>query len=167
MNTLPTIALPALAAVLLCCGCSTAPAECDPSRADFFSNTACLAGGTYAARKTRLEHELAHEQRINRDFYAVLSALEEEQAGVRSTLRSREAEYATLDRAWRNLQTSLHQGYGENQALRRRIDEIDHDLTERKSPASAEDVRRKERLRSELRRDLSLLQQELDAGIYD
>jgi chromosome segregation ATPase len=167
MRTACSITLSTLATAFFCCGCSTAPAECDPSRADFFSNTACLASGTYATRESRLERELAREQRINRDFYAVLAALEQEQVSVRSRLRASEARYADLDRAWDDLQASLRQGYGENRELARRIDVIDRELAQRKAGSGTEDVRRKERLRSDLRRDLSLLQQELEAGIYE
>lgn len=159
--------MPAVAAVLLCCGCSTTPAECDPSRADFFANTACLASGTYATRESRLERELAREQQLNRDFYAVLAALEQEQAAVRSKLRAREARYAKLDGAWNNLQSSLRQGYGENRELARRVEAIDRGFSQRKGASGTPDLREKERLRSDLRRDLSLLQQELEAGIYD
>ena len=161
------INLSAIATALLCCGCNTRPTDCDPSKASFYNNTACLASGGYDARQARLELELAREQRLNRDFHAVLAALDQEQTRVKRQLRESESGYRNLDHAWNSLQADLKRGYGENQSLARQIEAIDRDLERRKTPSPHANDRHKERQRSDLRRKLSLLHQEIDAGIYD
>jgi hypothetical protein len=148
-------------------GCQTTPAGCDPSTADFFNNTACLAGGSYRARELRLQRELATEQRLNREFHAVYAALQEEEAATRSRRALVDARYAEVDRAWRDLQEELRRNHGGNQALALRIDQLDRELAERKRPATQTDLRAKERQRADLQRKLELLRRELETGIYD
>jgi chromosome segregation ATPase len=147
-------------------GCATSAPECDPSQADFFNNTGCLASGAYDQRQAQLQRELSLEQRRNREFRMVLAALEEEKAGVRAGLRASQARYGKLDRAWESLRRDLEQGHAKNTALERQIASIDQQMERRKSTATT-DVERKIRARDDLQRRLSLLQQEVDAGVYE
>lgn len=161
------LAIGTLISSLLGGGCSSTPADCDPSRADFFKNTACLAGGGYAARQARLERELSQQQQLNREFHAVHAALQNEQLALRSDRVTADARYAELNRAWRDLQAELRRTKGENRELARRIDEIDQTLAGRSAADQSGDLRAKEAQRAELRRKLDLLHRELEAGLYD
>lgn len=153
--------------ITLMSGCGTTPAGCDPSRADFFNNTACLAGGAYAERQARLERDLSRERRLNRDFHAVYAALQEEQAALQARRRTATSRYGELDRAWQDLQDELRRSHGEKRNLTRRIEEIDRDLAGRNAPSAGNDLRAKEQRRADLQRKIDLLHQELEAGIYD
>jgi chromosome segregation ATPase len=146
--------------------CATSPDECNPHEASFLENTSCLASGAYDTRQGRLERELAKERSLNRDFHAVLAALQEEQADARGKLRHRQGEYASLTQAWQRLQNSLNQTYSGNRALEQQIQDIDRSVSELKSQGNKADQRAKEAQREALRRKVSLLQKEVDAGIY-
>jgi chromosome segregation ATPase len=149
-------------------GCESTPAGCDPSKADFFKNTACLAGGGYAARQARLRRELARERQLNREFHDVYAALQDEQTALHSRRQHADLRYGKLDRAWQHLQDELHQVHGENLVLRRRIDEIDRQIRDRKHlGGDDEDLAARERERADLQRKLDLLQRELETGIYN
>jgi chromosome segregation ATPase len=151
---------------LLAVSCATAPNDCDPRRADFFQNTSCLGSGSYETRQARLQSELAQEQQRNRAFRKVLAALEQEKVGVKSRLSASQSRYAGLDAAWRGLRRDLLQGNRESAELERQIASIDEQMARRKS-AGTGDVAQKVQERDDLRRRLSLLQQEIDAGVYD
>ena len=146
--------------------CATSPDECNPHEASFFKNTSCLASGTYDTRQGRLERELAKERSLNRDFNAVLAALQEKQADARGKLRHRQGEYASLTQAWQRLQMRLSQTYSGNRALEQQIREIDSSVSDLKSRGNESDLRAKDAQREALRRKVSLLQKEVDAGIY-
>jgi chromosome segregation ATPase len=146
--------------------CATSPDECNPHEASFFKNTSCLASGSYDTRQGRLQRELAKEHSLNRDFNAVLASLQEEQADTRGKLRHRQGEYASLTRAWQRLQSSLNQTYSGNRALEQQIRDIDRSVSGLKSRGERADLRAKEAQREALRRKVSLLQKEVDAGIY-
>jgi septal ring factor EnvC (AmiA/AmiB activator) len=150
---------------LILASCATSPDACNPREASFFKNTSCLASGAYDTRQGRLELELAKERGLSQDFHAVLAALEAEQADTRGQLRRRQGEYASLDQAWHRLQTRLSQAYGGNRALEQQIRDINRSLSELKSQSDEADLRAKEDQRAALRQKLSLLQQEVDAGI--
>ena len=150
----------------LAAGCATTASECDPGRADFFKNTSCLASGAYDQRQADLQRDLAAEQQRNRGFNEVLAALEEEKAGVRSNLESRQSQYAKVDRAWQDLRRDLERGHSRNAALERQIASIDRQMARRKAAGPAESEL-KIRERDDLERRLSLLQREVDAGVYE
>jgi septal ring factor EnvC (AmiA/AmiB activator) len=155
-----------LALPLLAVACATAPKDCDPTRADFFKNTGCLASGAYDERQARLEDELAREQERNRAFREVLGALEEEKAGVEAGLRASQSRYAKLDAAWRSLRGDLLRSSAQSAELERQIGSLDAQMARRKASGSA-DVKKRIQERDDLRRRLSLLQQEIDAGVYE
>jgi chromosome segregation ATPase len=146
--------------------CATSPDECNPHEASFFKNTTCLASGAYDTRQGRLQRELAKERSLNRDFNAVLAALQEEQADTHGKLRRRQGEYASLTHAWKRLQSNLHQTYSGNRALEQQIRDIDRSVSELKSQGNEADLGAKEAQREALWRKVSLLQKEVDAGIY-
>jgi len=146
--------------------CATSPDECNPHEASFFKNTSCLASGAYDTRQGHLQSELAKERSLNRDFNAVLAALQKEQADARGKLRHRQGGYASLTHAWKRLQNSLNQTYSGNRALEQQIRDIDRSVSELKSQGNKADQRAKEAQREALRQKVSLLQKEVDAGIY-
>ena len=154
-----------LTLLLVATSCSTAPEDCDPRRADFLRNTGCLASGAFGARQARLETELARERQRNRAFQAVLSALEEEKAAVASQLHAGKSRYERLDATWRQLRGELLRDSTESASLERQIRGIDEQMARRKS-SGAVDVEQKLQERESLRRRLSLLQSEIDAGVY-
>jgi chromosome segregation ATPase len=156
----------ALSLPLLALSCATAPKDCDPSRADFFKNTGCLAAGTYETRQVRLQHELAREQQRNQAFRDVLAALEEEKASVKASLSARQSDYARLDAAWQGLRRDLQLSSAESVELERQIASVDQQMARRKTSVSA-DVAQKVQERDDLRRRFLLLQQEIDAGVYE
>ncbi len=150
-----------LAASLL--GCATSPGQCDPKNVDFFKNTSCLASGAYSERQRSLQSTLASEQSQNAAFRAVLTELETEQAAVKGKLRGRQAEYARLDAAWGNLKRSLHGELARNRALAARVEEIDGGVRGRKGADAAQ----QRATREQLQRQIVLLEQELNAGVYE
>lgn len=157
LNKLPKAAL-LLPSVLLV-GCATTPGECDPSRADFFNNTSCLASGAYAQRQRDLESTLASEQSRNQAFKTLLADLQTEQTAVRSDLQARQAAYRRADESWRQIKRSLAAESGANPALATRVRQIDDDFARAEAGKVAE--------RDALANKVKLLQRELDAGVYD
>lgn len=164
MNPLPLRL--SILTIMALAGCATTPGDCDPSRADFFNNTACLASGSYAQRQQTMEATLVREQGANQAFREVLAGLETEQAQVKGQLRTREAQYAKLDAAWRNLKQRLARESANNQALRARIATLDREVKARKRTDAAPDPGAKRATRDDLRLQVSLLEQELAAGVY-
>ena len=156
-----------ISASLILGGCATTPGDCDPSKESFYNNTSCLASGAYKQRQRNLQTELAAEQSRNAAFKAVLAELQLEQSQVRTTLKAREARYARLDAAWRDLKRSLGTEQQQNTALASRIEQIDSEVEARKAPAIESEAKRKTQMREDLKRQVLLLQQELDAGVYD
>ena len=156
-----------IGASLALAGCATTPGECDPTKESFYNNTSCLASGAYAQRQRNLQTELAAEQSRNAAFKAVLEELQLEQAQVRSTLKAREVRYARLDAAWADLKRSLRAEQQQNAVLASRIEQIDREVEARKAPIAGTDAERKAQVRDDLQRKVSLLQQELDAGVYE
>ncbi len=142
--------------------CATTPQECDPTRPDFFNNTACLALGLYPQRTAELDRTLADERRRNEAFRAMYAALQQEQDQVRGGLAAKQAEAQRLDRAWQDLKAALQAGRQHNQALQERIDQINRDVVALEAPDTA-----KIEKRDALRKRLELLQREADAGLYD
>lgn len=150
---------------LLAVSCATTPEDCDPGRADFIRNTGCLASGAYETRQVRLQSELAREQQRNQGFRDVLTALDAEKAAIASNLQASQSRYNRLDGTWKQLRGDLLRNGAESAALERQILSIDEQMARRKSPGSA-DTAQKVQERDDLRRRLSLLQKEIDAGVY-
>lgn len=150
---------------LLAISCATTPEDCDPSRADFIRNTGCLASGAYETRQVRLQSELAQEKKRHQGFRNVLSALDAEKAAVASNLKESQSRYNRLDGTWQELRGDLLRHGAESATLERQIQSIDEQMARRKSPGAA-DTAQKVQERDDLRRRLSLLQKEIDAGVY-
>lgn len=147
------------AATALISGCATTPGACDPSREDFLNNTSCLASGAYQQRQRDLESTLSAEQGRNRAFRILLADLELEKTATRSDLRAQQAAYARAEASWRQIKSSLASESKNNPALATRVRQIDEDLSGLEAGKRAE--------RDALANRVRLLQQELDAGIYD
>jgi hypothetical protein len=153
--------------VSLLTGCATTAGECDPSTADFFKNTSCLASGAYGERQRAMQATLAAEQSRNDAFRAVLAELRAEQSQVSSQLGARQSDYARLDAAWRELEQSLAAETKTNRALASRIAALDSSVQARKQVDSGADLAAKQAKRDDLERKLSLLERELAAGVYE
>ncbi len=151
----------ALAASLV--ACATTPGQCDPKNVDFFKNTSCLASGAYSERQRSLRSTLESEQSQNAAFRAVLAELQVEQAQVKGQLRGRQAEYARLDAAWGDLKRSLAGQIQQNRSLGARVGQIDSEVKGRKGA----DPAKQRETRDQLQRQIVLLEQELNAGVYD
>ena len=121
---------------------------------------------SYETRQAQLKQELAREQKRNQAFREVLNALEAEQAQVARDLRTRQWEYARLDSAWQGLRRELLQRSAESSELQRQIDSLDTQMARRKS-VDPGNIATKQRQRDDLQRRLRLLQQEIDAGVYE
>ena len=167
MNRTTCLLIVVIGTTLLLVGCATTPGDCDPGKDSFYNNTSCLASGAYRQRQRNLETELAAERSRNAAFQAVLAELRLEQSQARSTLKEREARYAKADAAWRDLKRSLDAERKQNAALSSRIDQIDNEVKARKSSAIEADAQRRLQARDSLKRQVSMLQQELDAGVYE
>jgi len=148
-------------------GCATTPGQCDPSQADFFDNAGCLMSGSYAERQRALESELASERGRNASFRVLLADLETEQAQVKSRLRARQAKYARVDAAWRNLRGSLSKEMQTSAALRSRVQQIDAEVEQRKRVDASGDIEKKRAARESLQQKVIMLENELDAGVYE
>ena len=161
MKPLPLMLIALIAAGLSTgiAGCATTTGACDPTRADFFNNTSCLASGAYRERQRGLASTLASEQSRNRAFKNLLADLEAEQTSVRSDLNAQRAAYARADANWRQIKQSLAAATSSNPALKTRVRQIDEDMAAREAGKRAE--------RDALANKVALLQQELDSGVYD
>ncbi len=148
-------------------GCATSTQQCDPKKESFFNNTSCLASGAYGQREQALEAELQREQLRNAAFHTLQNELAADQAQVARTLQERQQEYDRLDQAWGNVKRSLGADAGANKHLQARIAEIEQDLATQKDPTATADATRRAEMRNDLKRKVLLLQQELDAGVYD
>jgi len=163
MNTtrpfIPTILVTALLG-----GCATTPEQCDPRNENFFNNTSCLASGSYATRQQNMERDLQRERQRNITFQALLNDLEAQRAQLSQTRRSREHQYEQFNAMWRDVQRNLSTEIAENERLKRRIAQINDDLAQSQSPSAP--PRQKVELIDDLKHEVLLLQQELDAGVY-
>jgi hypothetical protein len=159
MTRIPRLFAPlaTLLPLLLASGCATTPGACDPTRADFFSNTSCLASGAYQQRQRDLESELSAEQERNRAFKALLADLQAEQTAVRSDLRARQAAYNRARANWQRIKQSLAAERSANPRLDARVKKIDQDMGSAAAGKQAE--------RDALLDQVRLLEQELDAGM--
>jgi len=147
-------------------GCATTPGQCDPKSVDFFKNTSCLASGAYGERQRDMQATLSIEQNRNAAFKAVLAELEAEQTRVKGQLKTRQADYARLDGAWRKLKQSLADEMQSSRSLARRVDQIDSGVKARAGSDGTADAAAKRATRDQLQRQIQLLEKELDAGVY-
>ncbi len=157
----------AIALATLLAGCATTAGQCDPSSPDFFKNTGCLVSGAYGERQRAMQSTLDQEQSRNAAFRAVLAELQAEQAAVKGQLSARQGEYARLDAAWRNLKQSLAAESKTNRDLAARVDAIDGSVASRKDTDSSADVAARRAARDDLKLKVSMLEQELSAGVYE
>lgn len=163
------IAVLCMAAVCSQCllGCASTPGECNPKEVDFFKNTGCLVSGAYGERQRGLERDLAAEQARNKAFRSVLAELQAEQVETRMTLHEREQAYARLDAAWRRLKQGLAGQMKESRTLAARVKQIDGMVKGRRAADTGADVAQRRAVRDDLRRQITLLERELDAGVHD
>jgi chromosome segregation ATPase len=119
-------------------GC--AAAQCDPSRADFFSGVGCSVGGGYGQRTGALQNTLATEQ--GRDVAARQEAVQQQRVAAAS-----EADLAALQRRVSEMQRSqarLHQQLAQAQQrrgaqdaglqqARRELDQLDRKIKEQQT----------------------------------
>lgn len=147
-------------------GCATTPGQCDPREVDFFKNTGCLASGAYGERQRAMQTTLGEEQRRNNAFRAVLGELKAEQTRVNKKLGARQADYARLDASWRRLKQSLASEMKASPALAGRVQRIDREVAARKAADGAADAAKRRATRDNLQRQVTLLEKELDVGVY-
>lgn len=140
-------------------GCATTPDQCHPDNPDFFNNVSCLGSGAYAQRQRDLESTLASERSRNRAFETLLADLRTEQSAVKTDLRARQAALQRADATWRQLKAGLAAETKASPALATRVRQIDQDFARVEADKVAE--------RDALAKQVKLLQQELDAGLYD
>lgn len=156
--------LPAIITASLLGGCATTPGQCDPKNENFFNNTSCLASGSYATRQRNLEQGLQRQRQRNVTFQALLDDLETQREKLSQTRQTREHQYEQFNAMWRDIQRGLSTEIGENERLKRRIAQINEDLAQSQSPNA--NPTRKAELIDDLKHEVLLLQQELDAGVY-
>ena len=147
-------------------GCATGPRQCDPRNENFFNNTSCLASGSYDQRQRNLEQTLRQEQQRNKAFHDMLAELQTQRDQLSRNRYAREQDYRRFNTSWDEIQRSLAPQIAENRRLERRIAQINRDLAENQALASSSDTTRKTELIEDLRHDVLMLQQELDAGVY-
>ena len=83
------------------------PADCDPTRADLFAGVGCTASGSYAARVTGLQNNLAAAQANELQQRADASRVAGEAVAAQQDLNRRRSQLAVLDGRWRGLQRQL------------------------------------------------------------
>jgi len=159
MTLFPVAALVVLLSPAMLTGCATTPGQCDPNHPDFFNNVSCLTSGAYVERQRDLESRLSAERSRNRIFTALLADLRSERSAVGRDLKSKQASLQRADANWRQLKGSLAAETRTNPALATRVRRIDEDFAAIEAAKVAE--------RDALANQVALLQQELDAGIYD
>jgi chromosome segregation ATPase len=146
-------------------GCGATPETCAPDRGGFLHSSACLAAGSYEQREQRLQSELERQRETNRAFKKLLVSIEWEKRRTKAKIGAKQSEYEALDQAWRTLRRQLNERSKQNQRLAARIQELENNLKQLQRPVPAPGA--KEKQLEDLRRQATLLQQELDAGIYD
>jgi chromosome segregation ATPase len=119
-------------------GCTAA--QCDPSRADFFSGVGCSVGGGYNQRTGTLQNTLSTEQ--GRDVAARQEAVQQQRIAATS-----EADLAALQRRVNEMQRNqarLHQQLAQVQQrrgaqdatlqqTRRELDQLDRKIKEQQT----------------------------------
>lgn len=124
--------------VLALGSCTTA--QCDPSRADFFSGVGCSVGSGYNQRTSTLQNTLATEQ--TRDVTARQEAIQQQRIAASS-----EADLAALQRRVHEMQRNqakLHQQLAQVQQhrgaqdatlqqARRELDQLDRKIREQQT----------------------------------
>ena len=145
-------------------GCSTNPADCDPSKhTGFLATASCV--GMYGKRQDQLASEIEAERNLNDSLRTMLASIDEEKRAVAGQRRSQEAKMASLNRSWSSLKTSLDAKAQTNTDLQRRIDTLQRKMDDVNASEGMSQAEKQQRLES-LRRQVSLLMSELDAGMY-
>lgn len=159
MSVLPAPILVVLLPALMLSGCATTPGQCDPNHPDFFNNLSCLSSGAYAQRQRDLQSTLSAERSRNQVFSALLADLRSERTAVGRDLRSQQASLQRADANWRRIKGDLAAETRSSPALATRVRQIDQEFAAVQAGKVAE--------RDALANQVALLQQELNAGIYD
>jgi chromosome segregation ATPase len=146
-------------------GCAATPETCDPDRGGFLQSTGCLATGSYEQRERTLNSELEREREINRAFRKLQVSIDWEKRQAEARLASTQSEYEALDQAWQALRRQLDERGRRNQILAKQVRDMDTNIAKMKRPSNP--PQEKEKQLNDLRRQATLLQQELEAGIYD
>ena len=146
-------------------GCGATPETCAPDQGGFLRSSGCLATGAYAQRAQRLQSELERQRETNRAFKTLLISIESEKRRTKATIGAKQSEYEALDQAWRTLRRQLHERSRQNQRLAARIRDLENNLKQLRRPLPVPSAQEKQL--EDLRRQATLLQRELDAGIYD
>ncbi len=153
------------AALGLIAGCTATPETCDPDRGGFLHSTGCLAAGSYEQRERALTSDLEQEREINRAFRKLQVSIDWEKRQTEAQLASRQSEYEALDQAWRALRKQLDERGRRNRRLAEQVRDMDNNIAKMKRPSNPPNE--KEKQLDDLRRQATLLQQELEVGIYD
>lgn len=145
-------------------GCATNPENCDPNKQTGFLATAgCV--GMYGKRQEQLTSEIEAERNLNISLRNMLATIDEEKSAVASQRRNQEAKMVALNRSWGSLKTSLDAKARTNADLQSRIDTLQKKMDDVNGSQGLTSAEKQQRLDS-LRRQVSLLMSELEAGIY-
>ncbi|MCB1792133.1 MAG: hypothetical protein KDJ27_14185 [Gammaproteobacteria bacterium] len=150
--------------VALLQGCATNPADCDPSKQTGFLGTAgCM--GMYSKRQETLSSQIEAERNLNASLQSMLESIDAEKAAVAGQRRSQEAKMAALNRSWGSLKSSLDAKAQTNADLQKRIDTLQGKMDAVNAADGMSQAEKQQRLDS-LRRQVSLLMNELESGFY-
>jgi len=151
-------------AIAVLYGCATDPADCDPSKdTGFLATAGCY--GMYEKRQEQLASDIEAEENLNASLRDMLASIDQEKQAIAGQRQSQEAKMATLNRSWANLKTSLGAKAQTNADLQKRIDTLQNKMDDVNASQGMNQAEKQQRLDS-LRRQVSLLMSELDAGMY-
>jgi|SRR5471032_2591060 len=161
MRILP-LALLLLAATLS--GCASSMSECDPTTGDvnIISKFNCRYSGTYDQRVDAKQQTLVHEQALNREFKAVLAAIEQEKNQSNGSLKSRQASADQLNRSMDTLLTQLKQKAAGQKKYQKQIGELQTSMNQARQQQPSQSVLDKQLQLENLRSQVSSLQQDLE-----
>ena len=145
-------------------GCSTNPADCDPSkRTGFLATAGCMSA--YGVRQDQLASEIETERNLNQSLRDMLKSIDEEKRAVAGQRRGKEARMASLNSSWNSLKSSLDTKAQTNQDLQRRVDRLQKKMDAVNASQGMSEAEKQQRLDS-LRTQVDLLMSELEAGMY-
>jgi DNA repair exonuclease SbcCD ATPase subunit len=155
-----------LVTLTLIAGCAVTPEACDPKQGGFVHSVGCLGSGAYGKRQEALEARLTHEHELNQAFRKLLASIEEEERRTKETLARKQAEYEEIDQAWKALSQLLQQRSQQNQQLAEQVQGMEQRIAQLKRSEDQTTRRKKQQQLEDLRRQVSSLQRELEAGMY-
>ncbi|TYL44121.1 MULTISPECIES: hypothetical protein [Dickeya] len=148
---------------LVLTGCAVNMADCDPTTGDtsLVNKFNCNYSGTYNQRVQVKEQTLQHEQELNKEFKAVLSAITQEQSQVKLELGNTQANHQALNASVGDLLAKLKKKSAGKVQLQRQIAELEANMKRAQSQPSRSVMEKQLELEN-LRSQVMTLQQSLD-----